>query len=396
MGVACSATDVTAQTPDSPAPPTIEDVRRISEIADPVLRNLEITQCYGRLSAAMAERTGPGANWCTYATWASRQAGRTIRGEDLVATLRTRLMVSPQLLHPLASLGRMLLREGLFNPRSALGRMTAQLHTPFDAFERTSDAVARGNRKVFEEIAREFARYLHTVPAGAGPDSPELRAFLGKLRDGEPPDGQRYLAHAFTRYAATVAPADSDPPGPRAELLLLANIEIGMHEQTRLQPEIRESLDAPYAVAGDLDRRLSRALMPWWRRPVPRVAAAPVGVLGSRAQRAVADMTREIITMALMVMSLPGRVLSLGADMDEPFPDELRELHDTELLALFGRFDTGSPGTAARDWSDFGQRMRYIAHLFRAYHLHKALLGEPFEPAQVALFTAGTVPDGDL
>src|SRR5207237_8919662 len=30
---------------------------------------------------------GQGANWCTYATWASRQAGRTIRGEDLLEHL---------------------------------------------------------------------------------------------------------------------------------------------------------------------------------------------------------------------------------------------------------------------------------------------------------------------
>ena len=119
----------------------------------------------------MAQRTGPCANWCTYATWASRQAGRTIRGEDLIETLRTRLMVGPQLLHPLASLGRALLRRGLFHPQSMLGRLTAQLHTPFDAFERTSDAVARGNRKVFEEIGYEFA----PVRIAVGPESlPDL------------------------------------------------------------------------------------------------------------------------------------------------------------------------------------------------------------------------------
>ncbi len=380
-------------TTDSPPAPTVDDVRRIGAMTDPVIRNLEITHCYGRLSAAMVQRTGPCANWCTYATWASRQAGRTIRGEDLLETLRTRLMIGPQLLHPVASLGRALLRRGLFHPSSTLGRMTAQLYTPFDAFERTSDAVARGNRKVFEEIGYEFARYLEAVPPEAGAGSPELRAFLAELREGEPPDGQRYLTRAFTRYASAAATTD---PGACAELLLLANCEIGMHEQTRLQPEIRESLDSPYAVTQDLDRRLSLALMPWWRRRVPRVVATPVGALGARAQRGVADMLREIITMALMVMSLPGRVLSLGADMDEPFPDLLRELRDAELTALFGRFDTGKPGTAASDWSDFDQRMRYIAHLFRAFHLHDELLGPPFSTEQVAAFAAGTVPDGDL
>jgi hypothetical protein len=139
---------MSAQTTDTPTPPTVEEVRRIVAITSPVVRNLEITHCYGRLSAAMARRTGPCANWCTFATWASRQAGRTIRGEDLIETLRTRLNQGPRFLHPVASLGRVLLRRGLFDPQTRLGRLTAQLHTPFDVFERTSDAVARGNRKV--------------------------------------------------------------------------------------------------------------------------------------------------------------------------------------------------------------------------------------------------------
>ena len=375
------------------AAPTVDEVRRITAISNPVIRNLQITRCYGRLSAAMVARTGHCANWCTYATWASRQAGRTIRGEDLIETLRARVNVAPQLPHPLRSIGRMLLRKGLFDPSSAIGRMTAQLHGPFDAFERTSEAVARGNRKVFEEIGYEFARFLHAVGPDAGADSAELKAFLAELRDGEPPYGQRHLARAFTRYARVAATPD---PQARAELLLLANLEVGMHEQVRLQPEIRESLDAPYAVVQDLDRRLSRALMPGWRRPVPRVVAMPLGMIGALSQRAIADMTREIITRSLMVMSLPGRVLSLGANMDEPYPEVLRDVRDAELIALFVRFDAGSPGTAARDWSDLEQRMRYIGHLFRAFHLHEALLGEPFTAEQVVAFSAGIVPDGDL
>jgi hypothetical protein len=375
--------------------PSVADVRRIVAISSPVIRNLEITNCYAQLSAAMVQRTGRCANWCTFATWASRQAGRTIRGEDLIETLRTRLGQGPQLLHPWASLGRWLLRRGLFDPHSKLGRLTAQLHTPFDAFERTSDAVARGNRKVFEEIGLQFARYLAEVPPEAGADSPQLRAFVAGLRSGEPPDGQRYLAQAFTRYAR----AGATPPAQRAQLLLLANLEIGMHVQTRLQPEIRESLDSPYAVSQDLDRRLVRALFPWGRRRVPRVLAAPAGPLGARAQREMADMVREIITRALMVMSLPGRVLLLGARMDEPFPAALRDLTDADLTALFARFAPGGPaqgGAGARDWSNFDQRMNYIAHLFRAYHLHEELLGAPFTAAQVRAFAAGTVPDGDL
>ncbi|MCB9155259.1 MAG: hypothetical protein H6649_14545, partial [Caldilineae bacterium] len=67
-------------------PPTIADVQRIAALDDPVVRNLQITQCYHDLSRAMARLTGPGANWCTVATWASNQAGRSIRKEDLRAT----------------------------------------------------------------------------------------------------------------------------------------------------------------------------------------------------------------------------------------------------------------------------------------------------------------------
>src|SRR3954451_10463998 len=244
--------------PDSPS---VDDVRRISAIADPVIRNLEITYCYSRLAAAVAAREGEGANWCTYATWASRQAGRTIRGEDLLEYLERRLWEGRWLLHPIATLWRRLLRRGLFRPETRLGRLTAELHTPFDAFELASDAVARGNLKVFEEIGLEFARYLDENPA----DPEALQRFLDGLRPGDPPEGQRYLRQAFARYERRRLVTD---PRERAELAVLANLEIGLHEQTRLQPQIREALDAALVSEEDLGRRALEALFPsaprWW------------------------------------------------------------------------------------------------------------------------------------
>ena len=77
------------------AVPTVADVERITAIADPVLRNLQITQCYHELAAAMASLTGPGANWCAVATWASKQAGQSIRREDLQRALQRQLRASP-------------------------------------------------------------------------------------------------------------------------------------------------------------------------------------------------------------------------------------------------------------------------------------------------------------
>ena len=365
----------------------------------PVLRNLEITQCYSRLAAAFAARGGEGANWCTYATWASRQAGRTIRGEDLLEHLESKLGEGRWLLHPIATPWRRLLRRGLFQRDSRIGRLTAALHTPFDAFERASDAVARGNLKVFEEIGLEFARFLDECPPDTLPDSPQLQRFLDQLRPGDPPEGQRYLRQAFARYERRQLERD---PKARAQLAVLANLEIGLHEQTRLQPEIREALDAPYATQEDLGGRALEAVFPsaarWWsvaRRP----AAAIVGVVAAGAQRSASSLAREVITESFMVLSLPGRVLALGTHLTDAYPDVLDKPADPELAELLARFEPVAPAPddcGARDWSDLQQRMHYIVHMFCAFHLSEQLSRPPFSPEQVASFNRGIVPDGEL
>ena len=82
---------------DWPPPPTVADVERIAALTDPVVRNLQITQCYCELSLALAARTdGGAANWCTFATWASKQAGQTIRQEDLARTFERLFAESPE------------------------------------------------------------------------------------------------------------------------------------------------------------------------------------------------------------------------------------------------------------------------------------------------------------
>jgi len=377
----------------------VEDVRRVAAIANPVIRNLEITHCYSRLAAAFAAHRDEGANWCTYATWASRQAGRTIRGEDMLEQFGRRLGEGRWLLHPFAMLWRRLLRRGLFQRETRIGRLTAELHTPFDAFERASDSVARGNLKVFEEIAIEFARYLHECPPDTPVESPQFQRFVERLRPGDPPDGQRYLRQAFARYERRRLAPDAKA---RAELAVLANLEIGLHEQMRLQPDIREALDAAYSTQEDLGRRALEALFPsatrWWsvaRRP----AVAVAGVVAAGTQRTASRLAREVITESFMVLSLPGRVLALGTHLADAYPEVLREPADAELAELLVRFEPVPPAPddcGAREWSDFRQRMHYIVHLFCAFHLRGELSRQPFTPEQVACFGRGVVPDGEL
>jgi hypothetical protein len=326
--------------------PEVEEVRRIAGLSDPVIRNLQITECYSRLAANVAAE---GANWCTFATWASRQAGRTIRGEDLIDALRLELGRDAELLHPIASFWRALLRRGLFNRQSRFGRLVWRLHTPFDAFELASDAVASGNRKVFAEIGFEFARYLALDFEAfmAGLDNPELRQAFEHLEQGRTTGG--------------------------AELIVLANLEIGLHEQTRLQPEIREALDAATAPEQTLLER----------------------ILGWPLQRQLTRLSREAITDCLMVLTLPGAVLHLGRNLDMPMPTPV----NPDLEALLARYEPVPPAVddcGARDWSELAQRMHYIAHLFRAYHEDTELRSPPFTPAQVERLRAGELPDGEL
>jgi len=383
----------------SPPAPSVEEVQRIVAISNPVIRNLEITNCYSRLAAAFAERSGEGANWCTYATWASRQAGRSIRGEDLLEKLGRKFGEGRRLLHPIRSLWRRLLRRGLLQRETRIGRLTAELHTPFDAFERASDSVARGNLKVFEEIGLEFARYLEEVPPDARVDSPLFQRFLDRLRPGDPPDGQRYLREAFERYGRRHVERD---PKARMELAVLANLEIGFHEQTRLQPQIRAALDAPYATKEDLGRRALEALWPSASRLWPvvrRPAAAVVGALAAGAQRATSRLAREVITESLMVLSLPGRVLALSMHLGDAYPEALRVPANADLIELLAWFEPAPPAPdrcGARDWSDLHQRMHYIVHLFCAFHLREELSRPPFTAEQVASFNRGIVPDGEL
>ena len=83
----------------------------------------------------------------------------------------------------------------------------------------------------------------------------------------------------------------------------------------------------------------------------------------------------------------------------DAYPDVLDEPADAELTELLAQFEPVAPAPddcGARDWSDLHQRMHYIVHLFRAFHLTEDLSRPPFTPEQVASFSRGVVPDGEL
>jgi hypothetical protein len=100
-----------------------------------------------------------------------------------------------------------------------------------------------------------------------------------------------------------------------------------------------------------------------------------------------------------MVLSVPGRMLALGMHLTDTYPEALDEPADAELTELLARFEPVAPAPddcGARDWSDLHQRMHYIVHMFCAFHLNEQLSRPPFTPEQVASFSRGTVPDGEV
>ena len=124
--------------------PTIAEVERIAALVDPVQRNLQITQCYHELAVVLAERTGGGANWCSYATWASKQAGQTIRKEDLGHALEATLGSQAAAIQAAQELRNAALRLGARLNVEELLKAAWKAYDPQSAFERSSAAVARG------------------------------------------------------------------------------------------------------------------------------------------------------------------------------------------------------------------------------------------------------------
>jgi hypothetical protein len=385
-------------------PLTPEDVDRISAIADPVIRNLRITQAYHDLSAATAARLGAVATWCTYATWASKQAGRTIRKEDLRRAIEAERQSAPATADALREVAAGAARLGARLSRDALlGAVWAAIG-PAAALDRASAAVARGNLRVFEEIGREFARFDVECGTSAAFDADTLARFVERLRPGEPPDGQRYLRQAFARYYRARFETD---PVTRAQLVLLANLEIGFHEQTRLQPQIAAALDAGVVDPRDVREHVLRALFPhatWIVRLRLRIArlirrSTHLDVAIDALVAEEGRLVRRILTRHLMSIDLGTVHLRLGEDLGVEFPRSLREIVVPDLRDLLGRIDPTRDSlrdSGVVDWADLGDRVHFIADMFRCFQEATFLLDPPFSPAQVERLDAGERPDDPL
>jgi hypothetical protein len=359
--------------------PSETEVAQIAELTNAAFRNQQITEAYWKLSAEVARRISGHANWCTFATWASRQAGVTIRHEDLANVLRERLRQSWKIGGFEAWLINLLLEVNLDVLQLVVDSVSEE-----GPLKRSSEAVGDGNRKVFEEIGLQFARWLTQFPNIQSITGAEMEAFSSKLTDGRPPQGQDLLRQAFDNYRAASLAQD---PKERAELILLANLRIGYHEQVRLQHDIKASLDGALIEPSDLAARLVPKLS-----QRPSKAARAINVVWFFGESPLQKVTkalvkdvhlevRKLITENLMSLWLPpADVVQLGRDLARPFPDNLRTLANADVRQLLASFDptpASESGSGAQDWANLHQRMRFIANLFRAYGEEKNIFEAP-------------------
>jgi hypothetical protein len=379
------------------AMPNVDEVDRIARLRDPIIRNLQITQCYYEISQSVAPLAGPSANWCTFATWASKQAGQTIRTEDLVHAFEERFYVSTEATALLQNIVTRVRRWGAELETQNLKTAVLQALNPGEALARASDAVARGNRKVFQEIGREFARFLATFHDDTRFDPDKIARFCASLRPGDPPDGQRVLGEAFGAYCEARHAEDAKD---KSELMLLANLRAGFHEQIRLQPEIAEALHTSLPNPEELKRKLLANLVSgfWIRSDLAQFSGRSLWL--DRLVHEINRLIGQVITEHLMTLHLPGgEVVRLGRDLTTTFPPVLAEIRNPKLRQMLAQTDSTPDslvGSGATDWANFKERMQFITDFFRAYQERSQLFDAPFTPEQVISLKSGRKPSGRL
>ena len=372
---------------DGPRPtpgtyPTTADVAQISAMTDPVERNLAITQGYHDLSDAMGTLVGKeNANWATFGTWASKQAGASIRQEDMPKVFVDALKAGGVMGEAMSKVDDALRKLGL--PTLPLGDIAK---AGSDALNNVSKAIADGNQLVFQEVGTEFARFVETFQGDTKPDPAKLQKYL----DGFPQD-KPLLKEAFGKYAEAMFEKD---PNKKAELMLLANDTVGLHEQTQLQGYVEKALNSPVkdVFRNILDKSIEAGVnaLPFPAKLAAK-AALKTGVVDLVVNPLVdklADVFRGIATENMMKLAVPGGALKLGNDLPPPpgmeetiFPPHLRTIEDPKLRELLARVDSSPDslkGTAAKDWSRLDQRMNYIVDLFRTRQADPHLFDQPF------------------
>jgi len=376
----------------------IDDIPSIVALdQEPVLRNLLITQCYADLAHGLAEKLGrENANWCNFATWASKTAGNFIRAEEVPEAFRGALADEHRFIAHAEQLTSKL-SALLGRPFLSVERL---LDLPTTIVDEVTQQIVAGNLKVFSELGPVFARLIHAFDAQGKLDEAKLTALTESLKTGPSAQGgQTLLRSAVTHFAKAVRTEDAKE---KAQWMLLANAQTGLHEQIRLQPYIAGSLDAPIAeIFSQLWRSDAKDAAPG---PLMHALSALIERLAHPLVAEVEDVWCDVATKALMTLKVPGETLHLGGTLPPPpgqplYPAALDPvtLDDlAEVMELYGALRDNDDNSGATNWARLAQRMTYIIDLFRSRQQVASLYDSPFSDAQHQAILDHRVPEGPL
>ncbi|MBK9097028.1 MAG: hypothetical protein IPM14_02685 [bacterium] len=211
------------------------------------------------------------------------------------------------------------------------------------------------------------------------------------------------LKDAFTSYIEARKQSDEKV---KAEMILYSNLLIGYHEQTRLQPQIVEALNAAFTNEDEMKSNLLRELLPgFWLRIRYYIQKLlqrklPLDEVIDQLLNLAKLKVREVITDCMMTLFIPAsELLKLGEDLKHKFPEKLVHISDQKLSELLNKIDPTSDSlkeSGAKDWGDLSDRIHFIADLFRAYFEHKPLYNQSFTDEQVMVLKEGKRPAGRL
>lgn len=359
---------------------TEEYIQSIIENKNLVVRNLQVTQGYYRISQGMKRyMSDMNVNWCAFATHASKTAGQALRHELMPNFLRAMMIRRAGFDNTFV-----FFNKGLSDPDQPL--VEEQNSRVGEALLRMSELVSDGNITVFKELIWPFSGFISNFKKDWVYDKGKLQAFLDEYLQPGPisEGGQEHLIEAFTAYYNARFETRAKQ---KAEYVLLGNLLVGLHEQTRLQPQIEQAMAVPLELFSDTSKG-SRS-----RNAISNKQTTATGKLIAKA-----------ITQMMMLITLPSRELKLSKNVIAPtgivsFPRELIRVENARCLELVRLFEMGQDtlsGSAANDWSRLDDRMSFVVDFFRSHQQYGRMWEPPFLEVQAQGIESGHFPAGPL
>jgi hypothetical protein len=310
-----------------------EAIREARAERSAVLANLKITRLHEVLSRALARVLSPagGPNFHTWAVWGSRKAGVTIRQEDLDSAIRDAIHVAGIVGGAVGGAAGVIARDWIGVGPAALGAAVGGA-TGSLCGGLAGRAIAVWSRGAASRLVLEGNR---TVLEDIGTQTARFIEAFAKPGAGD-----------LERFLAGLRPGPTESGGQ--ERLAAA---FRHYHAARGGGDVQARRRAMVAANQQIVYHEHVRLEPYIRGAMPFIV-------------------RRCATRRLMTFEVGPRVLTVGQDV--PGANE---------------------GTAARDWADIRDRMRYVFALFDEFHDDPVVWSAPFPEDESEKIAAGRLPE---